>query len=331
MLKLSNSYRSKAAYWCASANFVCPEISTAHHVEVTPQEMRDELSDRPLYKFALEVASAFSYGVMSFYRNTIEAPHPVLYVRYGTDPYASGFLRYGDNNITVRGDNTYAVVSPFVKNGKYRPGTSEHHMSYSESLPRAVKSSKTFLRRIPQDMVATRMFRENIKQFLTFHQEYKAAYHTKCRDLFGGYSGFDPNIPLHSHLLHCVDSGYGFVDAKFGADLKAAAKEYREIKIMENKNDDEWFIVFVRDNSAGKPEVIITKILVSGPPDSWGRSFSTDEYAYVADPEEVPDTLQGTIALLQMVDDGHYVEGVGVRLTDGSYFARAEKGAVVLE
>lgn len=326
MLKLNNLNRSSfGKAWCTSEPHICPKLPDAQYQLVTKEELEE--SDSKLYEFARAVLKAFPYDGLNFYRTN---SRQTLFVQFNGDMYASGYLYYGVNTYSGARTQTYAVYSPFIRNNKYANHNADYHMSHTGDMARAVKTATAKLRRIPHDMVADRVARAARATVEREHTAHGYEHNKKVNNLIGSH-GFSASNKLHRELLHLVETEYEFLDPAFGEELKTLAKEHKEIIMAEQEYNDEWFILFVRKNSKGSDEVVITKILVNGPPEKWSRSFNADEYAYIAEPNEVPETLQGVMALLQMVEDGHYVENVGVKLADGSYFACTEKGSVDLE
>lgn len=279
--------------------------------------IRDDLRE-----FALELRGVIP--MLHFYQYSSNR----LHVAYSGDPHTVGMIGYDDWRDSVHyGDpeeRKYAVFANSIENNKYGTHNTKHRMSASKDINVAVRTARKHLRRPRDRDVAVWVFTQCLPAITTHYGHRYSEFSEHARRLLsaGGYIGFDPGDyrkePYINELLAAHERG-DIMNREFADGLTKLVSMEKELLEM-NADNAEWHIVVVRNNARDEPRIVTVKMLVSGPPSGWGNSFQIADEAYVMEPHEVPEDIQGKTSVLNMVDFGHYVEDVGVRMAEGCYY-----------
>ena len=291
------------------------KLTTQQEAESPPLRGLEDVTDQAQFHGALRAFIANLRGDLRGLR--IYKARYGFYVGYSTDLFAVGRLWWGDPSSGYSSNKKYCVFSPRVVNKKYKADSENYYMVSASDERTALSHAKKFFRRWTPEENGLRMTERADRVVTRFHSNQKQKVYSATNALLN-----TPQLrPQYVHeLVVLANSGYQFVDAEFGTQLNALIKSHQELTIMEQKNNERWFIVYINQNDAGQTLVVRVPINVKGAPTEWGRSFDLDGNAIVCSPEYVPEDVQGRLAVLQMVEDEHYVEGVGVRIQENCYY-----------
>lgn len=243
------------------------------------------------------------------------------YVAIDGDPLIIGGMCVAEKHA---GDMLYTVYSDNIENNKFAHGKGTRSAS-SKKLEVAVKNARKYLRKRPENETA-KILSERCRAIINKARTERISMTDAVMDeIFGDISRrYDSNCmsvrrtTLFQELLRLAKVG-AIQDQNISNAIMETQKMTTEIDKLDPAAPG-WHIVFTQKNRAGQPRVVMAKMMVHGNPQSWSKTFDVEGTAYVMEPHEVPEIVQGRMAVLQMLEDGKYVDGVGVRLSDACFY-----------
>lgn len=232
------------------------------------------------------------------------------------DPYAMGWIGY--MTFTSRGKKAYAVYSPNISNGKYTSGVRQN-MMFSESRAKAVKNALKHIRPLTMDqcVIMSRDYCDRAMRSVVSEAKHTIDRLRRdvARSLFDTYSHIRSNpAPLEAELRHLVESGHKFLNPEVGEKLAAIFGGLKEIAAL-NARDTKFTVVIAEgDRFRVLPDHDVSSYSYIG------RSYEGVYETYGQG--ELPEEIMGKLAVLSMVEAGHYVEGVGYKENARVFYLR---------
>jgi len=240
------------------------------------------------------------------------------------DNYCMGEIGFGDFLKGGDGTKRYAVFSPQIFNGKY--GHGRHlNMRVTTSLKQALKNcaalrplSISQILQLSGDRCSSAS-RNVIDEARKVVKEVKKELLPSLFDT--GEYGFGRPNALQAELKHLVETGYEFMNAEVGEKLNTFFNSMKELNATENSESEPF--TFVEAISVfGKPKYRVAEnIDVHKSTFSWGIDLDTEQVK-VYSQEEVPHDILAKLSVLSMVQDEHYVAGVGYRFSENIFYIR---------
>lgn len=232
-----------------------------------------------------------------------------IWAYFPEDQYA--FMRLGFADYSVQSGTTskFAVYSRNIKNEKFKEDREQHHMAMADTLERAVKNAKKFMRRYGVHEVA-QMSLNNFQAKLgsaawTASSEYNDAYRAVV-----GHGSF------HNEMRSLVNSGYQFNDIAFGAAVKDMLTKLDE-QMAKQYEQHHGYYVQVREYMGEQVFDVITVLDVKKATASKvgaHRTYKAEEL------DTVDENLSARLAALSMLDNDAFVEGLGHKVSPTSYW-----------
>lgn len=218
----------------------------------------------------------------------------------------------GFKDVRVKGGGasapSYYVRAKGIRNDKYRDTVWQHNIIATKSMKNAVKHAVEHLTSTtPKEAMAltANLARTIIERAVAKHYETsRDAY----RQLFGdsGY-GNTFELPIYSELRYTPFSSPQL--NQLVHELVKHIDTWREAKSITEKG-----IHYV--GMTGNDEQMVVDVAHCG-----SRAYNHEEATVTRySAAEIPEWVQGRIAVLQMVERGTYVPGVGLRLDDRVYY-----------
>lgn len=248
------------------------------------------------------------------------------------DTYALGWIGYGrwqDRSKT----ETYVVYSPYIVNNKYGHGD-RTRMSMTTSRPTAVKNAMKYLRPLMPAHIMEQsraLCRDGFNAMLNTVKEQMARMATDLeRNLFPTYYRWSSTAEgntsqLRNELEHLVNSGYKFLDPAIGEQLSKYFGVMREASDI-SRRDPKFTFVEITPNPQAKGGATLR--IVEGhdiTSHMWTGVWTEKDPKMVGETyhaADAPEDVLQKIAVLNMVEDEHYVEGVGYRVCDRVFYLR---------
>jgi hypothetical protein len=236
------------------------------------------------------------------------------------DTYAMGKISYKSITDSGLSERTYNVFSPNILNGKYSHGARQHASS-SVNLAKAVKNASKYLRPVSMKNLihmSNRGARVKVEAAIDEASKRVKATARDLTDYLFTTSASPRDNKLQRELKHMVDAGYEFLDAEFGEQLKATFVALDELKQSRETNTNCFTIVDAFKSTTGKQMFR----LVRDQELSWFTPDIDPSQIETYEQSDLPEDIEGKLAVLSMVADDTYVEGVGYRAAPTLYYIR---------
>jgi hypothetical protein len=230
------------------------------------------------------------------------------------EPYPMGWIGYGDYRTNTIGEQTFTVCSRKIANGKYGDYHDQHNMKMSAKLVTAVRNAKKFLSNyspievarihVPTMRAAIMDTRRDLKQKVTDDAQNIGLPTPVDVDEERG--------TLLNELRHLLDTGHEFVDVGYSAKLRTmfeSMKEHDDVLGQVNAN-------FVRGYERFGQQAFDV-VPVDSVADYFGSKVQEEVVRYT---DDLPEEIRGRVAVLSMLADETYVDGVGYRVNESMFY-----------
>ena len=232
-----------------------------------------------------------------------------LYAYMDGHTYATMKVGYGDYSVKGGGDNKYMVYARMIKNEKFREDSDQYHMATAEGIDRAIKNVKKYMRPYSPVECATMSFEAVRSKFSLILSSASTEVVSARHKVF-------ESAHLRNELFHMLDIGYEFLAEDFKNIIVDWREAYREDQVTRGRALHAYY-VNVRIH---REEMVCDVIEVL---DANKRSRLDAHMPVVTyKMEDLPEGVAGNLAALSMVDDGHYVDGVGMRVDSATFWVQ---------
>ena len=283
-----------------------------HFKDITVSEILDGLEERDIHDAPSDLC-VFKTKVSEVFRGVRFARkgQGAMWVYYPDQPYPMGFIGYGDYRTEVVGDDQYIVCSRTITNEKYGSHQDQHNMKMTVNLETAIRNAKRFLRNFSQQEMAQANAHTVHSKSQDSLGDISTEYRNKMRELFDHESS--RSNKMLTELRNLVDTGHEFVDAAFGADLRAMFELSNQAKALKDKPIHMYFVRVYEKFGKQTFDVSTLDNVQSG----WHIKVE-DEFTRYTD--DLPEGIMGKVSVLTMVDSGIYVDDVGYRAGESMFY-----------
>jgi hypothetical protein len=246
---------------------------------------------------------------------TVPRDRKTSWVYRDGDLMAIGYIGYGDFATSVHSDNKFIVCARGITNLKYAEYGDQHNMRMALKMDTAMKHAKRYL--VPYSLsecagVFTQKVRTEVNSCRTAVKE-KFSQTKKAVGINGRGWGDDEMAArrLMSELHSMIQAGHSFIDKTLDTDIRSmfeaadGYKHFEEVVPMDFVHvHEQW----------GKQ--VVGRVTVKDVA-AWQPQY---ENVCTFRAEEVPEEIQHGCAALSMCEDGHFVEGVGYRVNDHTFY-----------
>jgi hypothetical protein len=222
-------------------------------------------------------------------------------------PFELGRASYGDHSVSGDGDPTYAVYSRRINNAKYATHRDQHFMIMASDMSKAVKNIRKYVTRYTTKELARALFEpfyNNVGRSLQKAQGNvgDAIKTVKYND-----------VALVTELRHLIKSGVQFVTPEFIELANKLPALTEELVTQKQRKPDGVFVAF---KSVGD-EMYVEMCVAHNARGSYLPTLSED--VATCKVAELPPEIAGNIAVLNILENDNYVDGVGVKI-DATHF-----------
>mgnify|MGYP003645181743 FL=1 len=250
-------------------------------------------------------------GVKTLYRDTKSA-----WVYMDGDYMTMGWIGYGDFQTSKSGENKYVVYSRTIENLKYCDSKRQHHMRMAKDMGIALKAAKAELCSYSPVEISCALRKKVRTPLLTVRSDAKKKHNNALEKLGLETYGAETKR-MQKTLEGLVSAGHVFVDAEINTDvlnMTATSKEYRRLCA------DTVPMNFVRIyEKFGKQRVDMTRV-----GDVTSTYDHNNHHVATWDAEDVPEDVQGQVAVMSMCEDEQFVEGVGYKVDATTFYFYVE-------
>jgi hypothetical protein len=270
----------------------------------------------PLLNFCTEIRKVnrhVKFGVGNRAKNSWGHGGPnrllELYVYMEGHTYAMMKIGYADYTVKNTGDVKYMVYARMISNDKFREDKDQYYMATAENIERAVKNVKKYMRPYSPVECASMTFDSIRNQFSAVVSNVSSGLSSVRYDITN-------SVHLRAELFHMVDVGYEFLSEDFKGMIIKWREAYQEDQVSRGRALHAYY-VNVRIH---REEMMCDVIEVL---DANKRSRLDNHMPVVTyKMEELPEHIGGCLAALSMVEDNHYVDGVGLRVDSATFWVQ---------
>ena len=266
------------------------------------------------YKFAPSSNVQYTYMGSSVYMyNELEV------YREG-DEYTMGRVGYVNVGHRNNPKMMYTVYSRVIKNGKIRPSNWKYNVKSSAKLSLAIKHAKTFLRIPSPHDVCNSSLRAAVFQARSELSNARDHSQSMSRDIL--YSSKED-------VMKALLSVHRGEVATLPAAMKEKLEEYETYNKLHKEALNRIRPAY-HVNIHGVPNAqrasIIEVANICDVKYGYGEVEQVDNNTpvTVVDVADIPEDIMGRIAVLSMNADGHYISGLGFKVSKKSYWIERE-------
>lgn len=247
--------------------------------------------------------------------HTIQRTHNTMFIYRKGELMMMGYIGYGDFATSVHGEDKYVVCARGIQNMKYCESGDQHNMRMSVNMDTAVKHAKRSFQSYSIYECAKALVsgvKNSVQHVINEKQQ-------KCNEAIAavgldttGYTGAKKATQrLMAEIRSMVQAGHTFNDKELDADIRAMfaltedRKLFSEVVPMNFVHVNERYGQQVVDCARIKD---VTNYMAEL---DTVQTFAMDE---------VPEDIEHKCAALSICEDGHFVEGVGQRINDHTFY-----------
>jgi hypothetical protein len=293
--KLTKDLLSRLSATIETVNESDPLVTKVDGIPVKPQ----------LANFCAEIRKVNRHVKFGAVRNRGHE----LYAYMEGQAYAMMKIGYGDYSKGGSNPDKYMVHARMIKNEKFRHDNDQYHMATAEKLDRAMKNVKKYMRPYSPIECAEMTFGEVRGKFSSVVANVSSGSYDAKNDLVS-------STHLRHELFHMLDVGYEFLSEEFKGMIVKWRDKYQEDRMYRNRALHVYY-VNVRIH---REEMVCDVIEVLDAQKRHGLEPQMPVTTYKM--EELPEGIAGNLAALSMVEDSHYVDGVGLRVDSATFWVQ---------
>jgi len=236
------------------------------------------------------------------------------------DEYTMGRIGYANTGHRNNPKMMYTVYSRVIKNGKIRPTNWRYNVKASAKLSLAIKHAKMFLRIFSPHEVCNSSLLAAVFQARSELSNAQNRSETMSRDIW--YSSKED-------VLKVLLSVHRGESALLPASMKEKLEEYRTHKELHKEELSRIrpaYHVSIHGAPHAQRASIIEVANITDAKYNYGgiEQVDNDAPVTVVDVASIPEDIMGRIAVLSMNADGHYIAGLGLKVSSKSYWVERE-------
>ena len=232
-----------------------------------------------------------------------------MHVYMDGQAYTMARVGYGDYSIRASGGHKYMVYARMIANEKFRESNEQYHMATAETIERAIKNVKKYLRAYSPIECASMTYMSVRDKFAQVGMQASQAANTAKYDAL-------EERQLRAELFHMVNAGYEFLSQ----DFRTKIVEWRDKVNEEQAARGRALHAYYVNVRLYHEEMICDVIEVLDANKHF--KIAPDAAVVTHKMEDLPENIAGSLAALSMVEDGHFVDGVGLRVDSTTFWVK---------
>lgn len=227
------------------------------------------------------------------------------------DGHTYALMKIGYADYSMRGDDTskYMVYARMIRNDKFNPEREQYYMATAEGMARALKNINKYMR--PYSPIECAEM-----SFDSVRSEFSSVVQSVSSKSYSARSSVTDSAHMRNELFHMLDVGYEFLSEEFRDKIAGWREVYREDQEAKRRALHTYY-VNVRIH---REEMVcdVIEVLDANKRSRLDAHMPVTTYKM----EELPEHIAGNLAALSMVDNGHYVDGVGLRVDSTTFWVQ---------
>lgn len=223
-------------------------------------------------------------------------------------PFELGRASYGDHSVNGSGEETYAVYSRRIQNAKYATHRDQHFMIMSSDMEKSVKNVRKYVVPYTARELARALYDP-------FHTGAGRALQKAQSDVGEAIKTVKYNDrALVTEIQHLIKMGVQFTTPEFTELAKNLPSLTEQLVTEKQRKPDGIFVAFKQVGD----ETYADMCYVSDVRNCYQPKFS-NEVSELVKVSELPEEIAGNIAVLNILQNDAYVDGVGAKI-DNTHF-----------
>jgi hypothetical protein len=261
----------------------------------------------------------FKYGVEDNCRRSRKMngdySYKEVWVYRDTDAYAMGRIGFCTPNASNSHDSVevYTVYSRAIRNDRFNDDRWGYYAVTTGNLDKAIKNASAYLRvyKPAECAEATKTkFADHYKQAI-----YQA---TAAQNDVNRQIRWSHNEAITNELIRAVKDGYMVMNSGVSEVLAKLILANNEAEKQAARKLQAYHVRVYEERGVQMASVL-NVIEIEGSKDGVAGEHTSMRV------NDLPEDIAGKIAVLSMVDSAHYVDGVGLRAPDGTYWVARDE------
>lgn len=242
-------------------------------------------------------------------RNSLTVSDVLVYV--DDCDFVLGRIGYGYYGVNTNNDvPEFMVESRKINNEKYGEYRDQYYRAFTRDIDKALKNAQRYL--LPYS--PTEVLEATFPQFKDTLESKRYAANREFERELDTLKVYDV---LATELENLVNKGTEFSTSMFQLHVKDAVSKFQRARELKQKQTRSYFITIRMFGNTQVADVAACK-------DPRGKSPSHDDFFedkfQVLNVDDLPEDIKAKVAALMLVDTHQYIEGVGQRATERSFW-----------
>ena len=239
-----------------------------------------------------------------------------LWVYVEGELFVRGWIGFGDYQTSRYGDSKFAVYARSISNGKYSDHSEQYHMKMSVNVAPVLKAAKGHLTKYTTHEVE-RVYRLAVREKVNDKRDQLRNQERSALSSVGLAAYGASKEKIIQELRHLVMSGHTFTHPDFGQNVQLLLETKEALSCLPDVVPMDFVHIY--------PTPWETRADILAVPDALTTYGDTPtQLTWVA--EELPESVMGKIAVMQMCENEQYVDGVGYRINEHTFYLHKESG-----
>ena len=223
-------------------------------------------------------------------------------------PFELGRASHGDHSVNGSGEETYAVYSRRINNAKYAQHRDQHFMIMASDMSKAIKNIRKYVVPYTSRELARALYDP-------FHVGVGRALQKAQNDVGEAIKTVKYNDrALITEIQHLMKMGVQFSTPEFAELAKTLPSLTEQLVTEKNRKPDGMFVAFKQIGEETYADICVASDVRS----SYQPKFTEDiQTVKVSD---LPQEIAGNIAVLNILQNDAYVDGVGAKIDDTHFW-----------
>jgi len=268
-----------------------------------------------LARFCAEIRKVnrhVKFGVGKRIQRLSSGMYADLYVYMDEHIYAMMKIGYGDHSVNTNDitGSKFVVYARVIANEKFKEERLQYYMAAADNIERAIRNVKKYMRPYSPIECAAMSFEAVRSKFSLILSNASAGMVSARHKVF-------ESAHLRHEMFHMLDVGYEFLSE----DFKNIIVDWREAYREDQANKARALHLYYVNVRIHREEMMCDVIEVL---DAHKHYTIKDRVNVVTTYKmgELPDNIAGSIATLSMVENNHYVDGVGLRVDSATFWVQ---------
>jgi hypothetical protein len=230
-----------------------------------------------------------------------------LWVYMPEHEYAMMRVGYADYAVKGHTESKFGVYSRLLQNNKFDPQRDQYYMVTSDDIDRIMKTVKKVMRPYSPHETANVVFEPY--QGKVHNNVWKAT--SEAREAKDAAIGLND---LRNELFALYDLGYEFASETLKDKVGKWKKAVTELNEAEAKKRNAYFVSVIL-----RGEELLCNVMTINDVRTIHK-INEASMSQVFKMDDLPEDIAEKVATLGMVDKGHYVEDVGMKVSDTTFW-----------